>query len=625
MDISQTGDVFAATPSASIILSEIGTKTETITLDDDSNLELDSKITIRVASGTGYDPVLSSIPNADPSNTISFIVTDDDFPQVSISESNGTVNESGGIISYTLSATPTPLQDISIELSIVETGDVIAGIPVTTIAMKSSDAGSKTGIIVLVDDTIDEVDSTITIQVLNGTGYVPVSNPSETTDPQHTITILVADDDIPQISITGGTSVSEEDDFVFTLQADITPRKEITISIGLSDEPFNVGDQLYAEDTARTVKMRPSDYRMTTYTVKPNEFNIGKDRRGGFVTVTVNPSSDNEYAPADFGNSHTIRIIDQNPDSIPDGPIVELAPNSEMIMSDTNITEGDNALINFQVASDTRLSDIVNGLTVDLRITQTGNFFDESQITKTVGIATDGRGEKTISTVDDDIDEADGSITVEIIPGHGDIATKNYRISNDPAKVSHTIMVADNDTPQVSISENNGTVSEGDGFITFMLTATPRPYQEIFITVDIMDRSGNGIFGSPLKTIPMTVSGTAIGLINLNDNNIDEMDNTITIQVKSGAGDNPGYEPVGDSVEDSDPEHTIEITVADNDVPQISITGSRAVSDNAVATFTLSADILPRENISIGLQFLNLHILWMVKIYMTKLILREPF
>ena len=201
--------------------------------------------------------------------------------------------------------------------------------------------------------------------------------------------------------------------------------------------------------------------------------------------------------------------------------------------------------------------------------------------------------------MDDDIDEVDGSIIVEIIPGHGDIATKNYRISNDPAKVSHTIMVADNDTPQVSISENNGTVSEGDGFITFMLTATPRPYQEIFITVDIMDRSGNGIFGSPLKTIPMTVSGTAIGLINLNDNNIDEMDNTITIQVKSGAGDNPRYEPVGDSVEDSGPEHTIEITVADNDVPQISITGSRAVSDNAVATFTLSADILPRENISI--------------------------
>ena len=154
--------------------------------------------------------------------------------------------------------------------------------------MKSSDAGSKTGIIVLVDDTIDEVNSSITIQVLNGTGYVPVSNPSETTDPQHTITINVADDDIPQISITGGTSVSEEDDFVFTLQADIAPRKEITISIGLSDEPFNAGDQLYAENTKRTVNMRPSDYRMTTYTVRPNEFNLGKDRRGGFVTATVN-------------------------------------------------------------------------------------------------------------------------------------------------------------------------------------------------------------------------------------------------------------------------------------------------------------------------------------------------
>ena len=600
LDISQTGDVFATTPSASIELTQIGTKTETITLDDDTTLELDSKITIRVASGTGYDPVLTSIPNADPSNTISFIVTDDDFPQVSISESNGTVNESGGIISYTLSATPTPLQDVSIELSIVETGDVIAGIPVTTIEMKSSDAGSKTGIIVLVDDTIDEVNSTITIQVLNGTGYVPVSNPSETTDPQHTITINVADDDIPQISITGGTSVSEEDDFVFTLQADITPRKEITISIGLSDEPFNAGDQLYAQNTARTVKMKPSDYRMTTYTVRPNEFNIGKDRRGGFVTVTVNPSSDNEYAPADFGNSHTIRIIDQNPDSIPDGPVVLIAPDSEDRMSDTTITEGVPALIYFQVATDTRLSDIVNGLTVDLRITQTGNFFDESQITKTVGIATDGRGEKTISTVDDDIDEADGIITVEIVPGHGDIATKNYRISDDPARVSHTIMVADNDTPQVSISESNGTVSEGDGIITYMLTATPHPYQEIFITVDIMDQSGNGILGSPLKTIPMSVSGTAIGLINLNDNNIDEMDNTITIQVKSSAGDTPSYEPVGDSVEDSGPEHTIEITVADNDVPQISITGSRAVSEDNDAVFTLTADILPKEIINIG-------------------------
>ena len=133
------------------------------------------------------------------------------------------------------------------------------------------------------------------------------------------------------------------------------------------------------------------------------------DAGGGFITVTITTHDDGNYElnTTNDAHIHTIQVID--PDTAPTGPVIELVP-----VTTATITEGTDAVFNFQVATG---GTVTTALELDLSITQTGSFFDESLIVKTVTITTSGMGEKTIPTLDDDTDEANGSIIVSILQG----------------------------------------------------------------------------------------------------------------------------------------------------------------------------------------------------------------
>ena len=104
--------------------------------------------------------------------------------------------------------------------------------------------------------------------------------------------------------------------------------------------------------------------------------------------------------------------------------MIELVP-----VTTATITEGTDAVFNFQVATG---GTVTTALELDLSITQTGSFFDESLIVKTVTIATSGMGEKTIPTLDDDTDEANGSIIVSILQGRLTPAEKIIKFLKTP-------------------------------------------------------------------------------------------------------------------------------------------------------------------------------------------------
>ena len=432
--------------------------------------EADGVITLTLKGGSAY-------VNAGAAVTVN--VTDDDVPLVSISENNGMVSESTPSITYTLSATPTPHRDITIKLMITDAGDFIAGNPDPDIVLTTADNGTKLVTVILQDDRDDEADDSIIIQVIAGDGsdpgYEPVAEPTQPNDLLKSITIDVSDDDVPSISIIGDASVNEDDNAIFRVTADINPRVDLTINVEVTQNP-NVDEQLLYSDAdqmgnhSTTVSMRTTDSQEGQLTLDLN------DAGGGFITVTITTHDDGNYElnTTNDAHIHTIQVID--PDSLPDGPVIELVP-----VTTVTINEGADAVFNFQVANGTT-TPLDYALVVDLSIIQSGNFFDESQVTKTVDVSTSGTGSKTITTMDDDIDEADGDIIVTILQGRKTTSgEKNYQISNDTVKDSQTIMVQDNDIPQVSITGPSGSITESDDNFNYILTAKPRPYQPITI------------------------------------------------------------------------------------------------------------------------------------------------
>ena len=584
------------TPENANIIANSGTQVEAALQfsDDDSDGIYTATIEIPVeqddlseANGNVTVTLNETIVIVNSVNTFSYtigtpasaevFVRDDDIPQVSISRAVTPVSESDSSVTYTLTATPVPFQDIVIEVNISETGSVISGTAVERIDMTTS--GLAMGTIYLVDDDIDEAESTITIQVTGNTGYDPVSNSTvNDTNPTNTITIAVSDNDIPQVSITGGASVIEDADAMFTLSADPMPWEDITINVNLTENLFDVTEtgNLFIGANTREVVMMTADNGTKNLSVDLN------DLSGGTITVTVATHSDGKYEPATSGVSHKILVID--PDSAPaaDAPVIELEPASA-----TPIVEGAPAVFNLRVASGSTIPS-GPGLAVDLSIEQDGIFIDETQtINNPVSITSSGTSSVSIPTANDNIDEADGSITVTILIGRINPENKNYRISDTLENVSQTIMVQDNDDPRISISRIDESVSESRTSITYTLTAVPGPYQEISIAVNITE-TGATIFETPNSMIKMSTSGTVIGEVLLDDDDVNETNSTVTIQVVSGAG----YEPVSNSTPNENLSNTITVIVSDNDIPELTITAGADVfiQNSPIANFIITSN-----------------------------------
>ena len=170
-----------------------------------------------------------------------------------------------------------------------------------------------------------------------------------------------------------------------------------------------------------------------------------------------------------------------------------------------------------------------------------------------VTVGTTGTATLTVATTNDGTDEADGSVTVTVDADYG------YTVS--PDSPSATVAVADDDTPQVSITADNAAVTEGGGAV-FTITASPAPHRSLPVTVAVA-QSGDWGAATGARTVTVGTTGTATLTVATVDDTVDEPDGAITAAVGTGSGYIVGV-PGAASV-----------SVADDDlppVPSVSIT-----------------------------------------------------
>ncbi len=345
------------------------------------------------------------------------------LPVVSISAGDAVTE--GGNAAFTLTATPPPPADLTVTVSVSADGDygITGGSRTVTIPT----GGSFTLTLPTADDATDEPDGSVTVTVADGAGYTVGSSASGT--------VAVRDDDepLPEVTIAAGASpVTEGGDAVFTLTASPLPASPLAVSVSVAAD----GDYGIA-GASRTVTIPTAG----SFTLTLPTADDAADEPDGSVTVTVND-----------GNGYTVGSSASGTVSVQDDDLPP--PAVSITAAAASVTEGGAA--SFTVSAD-RAPDA--DLTITLSVTEAAGSDhvaadDEGRATVTIA---KGATEASfpVATVNDAVDEPDGSVTVTLKDGAG------YTVSSSQGAA--TVSVSDNDAaagPVLSVAD--ATVTEGD-------------------------------------------------------------------------------------------------------------------------------------------------------------------
>ena len=291
-------------------------------------------------------------------------------------------------------------------------------------------------------------------------------------------------------------------------------------------------------------------------------------------------------------STHTHTILDDDTVALPE---VTIAAGS------SSVTEG--AAASFTV---TASPSPASALTVKLTVTQSGNFATsgETGSSKTVSVPTSGSATHSVSTVDDDTDENNGSVTVTVNAGTG------YTVGS--SSNSATVAVNDNDTAGVTVSQSTRTVAENGGTATYTVGLDTRPAGQVIITVTaggsaFVDGPGGTATPKAKDTLTFTTStwstAQTVTITGQNDHIVNtggERTQTITHTIEAGDGDGQKYRPVSFS---SLSIPSVTVTVTDDDAPstpELTITGGSAVTEGGDASFVIASNPAPSSSITVA-------------------------
>ncbi len=374
-------------------------------------------------------------------------------PAVSISAGDA-VTEGGDAV-FTVTASPAPAAELTVTVTVAADGEygVTAGEKTVTIPT----GGSATLTLATTNDDADEPDGSVTVTVEDGDAYT-VGDPASGA-------VTVEDDDLPPpaVSITAKAGpVTEGGDAVFTVSASRAPDADLAVTLAVADAPgsdFVAG----ADEGERTVTI-PDGATSAVFTLATANDEV--DEPDGVVTVTLN---DGEGYTVGAPATGSVSIAD---DDLPP-PVVSIAAKA------ASVTEGGAAA--FTLTAD-RAPDA--DLTVTLSVAETGDgdhlaAADEGSATAVIA---KGATEAvfSVATVDDDVDEPDGSVTVTLKDGGG------YTVSPSPGNAA-AVTVSDNDAavgPSLSVADV--TVTEG-AWMEFTLRLSAPSARGVAVKVSTRD------------------------------------------------------------------------------------------------------------------------------------------
>ena len=212
---TQTVTIQAGQPSTAL----------TLATENDSTDEPNGSVSATLVTGTGY--------TVGSASTASVSVTDDDDPvpdpvTPELRLSAGTAVDEGGNAVFTVHADAAPAADLTVALTVAQTGDVL-GAPGAGSRQLTLAAGTTSATLALAtdDDGVDEPDGAAIVTLDAGAGYTVAAG-------QAAGTVAVRDNDDPVVSIAAGSGVTEGNPASFTLTANPVPHAAMTVSLAVT-------------------------------------------------------------------------------------------------------------------------------------------------------------------------------------------------------------------------------------------------------------------------------------------------------------------------------------------------------------------------------------------------------
>ena len=272
----------------------------------------------------------------------------------------------------------------------------------------------------------------------------------------------------PEITIAGGTGVTEGGDAVFTVSASPAPAANLTVSLMIADDTNS--DFLAAGDEGAqsvVIAAGQASSALTLTTVQDSD-----DESDGSVTASV--ASGTGYG---VGSASTATVSVADDDVL---PVVGIAGGA-------GVAEGGDAVFTL-TATPPPQSDI----TVAVDVADSGDFASSGEAgARQVTIGTTGMATLDVATDNDTADESDGSITATVEAGSG------YTPSGTNASAS--VAVSDDDDPTLSVAMSPASASEGD---------TGKTYATVTFGLDPV-RGEATVFKACLKNTGTAVRGSS--------------------------------------------------------------------------------------------------------------------
>ena len=382
-----------------------------VAINDDSIAESAETVILTLTGGTDYTLGSQTV------HTLT--ITDNDgpppgTPALVISKTTVSVSE-GGTGSYTVQLATEPTGTVTVNIASDNTDVTVSPAPLTFNPSGNNLWSTAQTVTVSAAQDSDALDDTATLtHTATGYGTVPAAsvtvtvNDDETTTPTTPTTPPTTDppDETPttptgpEITVQGGSAVTEGGDAVFTISANPAPASALTVTLTVADDA-NSDFLAQADEGEKTVTIAGGE---TSATLTVPTQDDSQDEADGSVTATLQADADYTLASP---STAMVAIADNDPTPAII-PVVGIAGGDA-------ITGGGTARFTLTASPAP-----TGSITVRVRIESSNIRVPGGQAgLRTVTIGSSGTATLTVTTIDDDMVEAGGTITVTVRAGPG--------------------------------------------------------------------------------------------------------------------------------------------------------------------------------------------------------------
>ena len=591
------------TPGKPIEMDNITETTVDLATNDTSTpVHGEIEVSIKVTD-TSYTP--SSL---DDSITVG--IKDTIKPKVSISiEPEEKLLDEGNSFTFSLSAVPAPFEPITVDITATDVNDTghlgaLMDSDENVISVDSEDGSAQVEIgtgglsqftLTTNNDSVNKRHGEIKISLNSVTNEADYR--VTTTTSQQEVKVKVEDLVAPVISITStkdGKSITEGDNFIFRLVADVTPLTPISVKLNLSEDDLGDYFQIVNQENI-PISMHDVDSVDVTFNSVPTT-GINHNQ----ITISINDINATTYsASGDLGS-----IIVKIRDSVIPVVSIESDDNSGVI------SEGDGFTFTL-TANPAPIEPILVDLTANDQ--DTGHLdeityadsttiirdTDDGSIQVEIGIS--GFVVVSVSSNNDTINKRNGQIGISF-KELSEENKVNYAISEDDTKQEIVVKIEDKIAPVVSVTSANTalSVTEGEQFV-FRVESDLEILTPIFVKLDISSDSGH--FNQTTPTAPIELINVDLKEVTLTTNNTTEVGHgEVSILINT-----TNVSTYTKSASDS----SLIVRIRDSVIPVVSIA---SVKDEGVITegekfeFLISADPAPIEPISVEFTAVDVHL-----------------